>query len=190
MGLCTSLIPIPLDYNVFTEHFKEANYYPCYQLFSIYFEIHFVCQTDLLSIRAVFIVPCPTVVLASAASRALVLNPLSVRSLSDLSKDLPQPWWILIEARVTQILWGPLVEVVVQHRSCEQKTWGGYNAQNTENTLLNLKEKWWPFFVSLICFLANVLYNYCNRGHGTLWISNKWHYKPIQQMKNQLSVFT
>lgn len=39
------------------------------------------------------------------------------RSVSGPGKHFPQPGWILIETRVPQILWGPLVEVVVQHRS-------------------------------------------------------------------------
>lgn len=132
-SLCTSnKLPVPLNCNLFTKLYKEANFYPLYQLYSICFEIHSVCWIDLLSIRVVFIVPCPTIVLSSVASHALLLNLVSVRSLSDSSKDLSQPRWILIEARVTQILWGPLVEVVVQHRSCKQENiWGDSNVKNT-----------------------------------------------------------
>lgn len=42
-------------------------------------------------------------------------------SLSDLSKNFSQPWWILVEARVTQKLCSPFVEIVVEHRSCRMK---------------------------------------------------------------------
>lgn len=44
-----------------------------------------------------------------------------LQSLPDSSKDFSQPRRILVEARVAQILCGPLVEVVVQHRRCGQR---------------------------------------------------------------------
>lgn len=70
----------------------------------------------------------------SYTSLASVASWVAVRSLSDPSKDFSQPRWVLIEARVTQILWGPLVQVVVQHRSCEQENmWGGFNIQKHQN---------------------------------------------------------
>lgn len=143
MGLCTSnKLQAPLNCNVFTKLYKEANFYPLYQLYSIYFEI---CMSNRSAFHlGGFYCANPTVALASVASRALFLDLLSVRSLSDLSKDLSQPRWILIEARVTQILWGPLVEVVVQHRSCEQENiWEDFNTQYTytyrKYTCLSLK---------------------------------------------------
>lgn len=90
VGLCTSnKLQAPLNCNVFTKLYKEANFYPLYQLYSIYFEI---CMSNRSAFHlGGFYCANPTVALASVASRALFLDLLSVRSLSDLSKDLSQP---------------------------------------------------------------------------------------------------
>lgn len=68
-------------------------------------------------------------ILASVASCAV-----AVGSVSDPSVDFSQPRWVLVEARVAQILWGPLVQVVVQHRCCEQENiWGCVRMEKHQN---------------------------------------------------------
>lgn len=56
------------------------------------------------------------------AALSVLGSAVATGSVSGLSKNVPQPWRILIESRVTQILGGPLVEVVVHHRGCEQQS--------------------------------------------------------------------
>lgn len=68
----------------------------------------------------------------------------SVRSLSNPREQFSQPRWILIEARVAQILSGPLVEVVIQHWRCERTNmWGEIIVQKHQNkNTLNFMELW------------------------------------------------